>query len=226
MSGAFWGCSKLETLDLDNWNTENVENVSNLFYGCSNLSILKIDNWNTQNIKKMDWMFTDCCYLSSEITLNMQNMPSVSLCFRGTSSKPGTMFILKYTDDKTKEIAKKLIETKYSDSHIFIEGEYKDFSQCTVTLNKDEYEYTGEKIYPNIIVKDGDKELKAYENYRVTFIDNINPGTATIILDGIGEYGGYIKKTFKIKEKEIFTVIKDEIESADEGETINASVDE
>ena len=42
MSGMFWGCSSLKELNLINFNTNNVTDMSYMFYGCSDELKLKI----------------------------------------------------------------------------------------------------------------------------------------------------------------------------------------
>ena len=46
MSCMFHGCSSLELLDISNFNTDNVKNMSEMFYYCSLLKEIKILNFN------------------------------------------------------------------------------------------------------------------------------------------------------------------------------------
>jgi len=48
----FSGCSSLFNLDLSNFNTKNVKNISNIFYGCKNLQKTDII-CNDENLMKM-----------------------------------------------------------------------------------------------------------------------------------------------------------------------------
>ena len=50
MSGIFWGCSSLKELNLNNFNTNNVTNMSCMFSGCSDDLKMKIKLEN-KNIK-------------------------------------------------------------------------------------------------------------------------------------------------------------------------------
>ncbi len=48
--------------DLSNWNTQNVEDMSNMFYGCSSLTgIPDISNWDTVN--DISNIFSKCTLL-------------------------------------------------------------------------------------------------------------------------------------------------------------------
>ena len=66
----FWNCSSLTNLNLSNFNTQNVTNMSDMFYHCSSLINLNLSNFNTQNITNMSYMFSDC---SSLINLTLSN---------------------------------------------------------------------------------------------------------------------------------------------------------
>ena len=60
MSFMFYGCSSLKELNLNNFNTNNVTNMSDMFEGCSLLKDLNLKNFNTDNVTNMRWMFSGC----------------------------------------------------------------------------------------------------------------------------------------------------------------------
>ena len=60
MSGMFYECSSLKELNLNNFNTNNVTNMSWMFYGCSSLKELNLYNFNTNNVTSMEGMFYGC----------------------------------------------------------------------------------------------------------------------------------------------------------------------
>ncbi len=59
--------------------------------------------------------------------------------------------------------------------------------------------YTGKKICPKLVVKNGTTKLKAKKDYTITYKNNVKKGTATIIIKGKGNFSGTKKLTFKIK---------------------------
>ena len=65
MSEMFGQCSNLETLDLSHFNTEKVENMSNMFNGCTKLHDLNISSFNTEKVTNMNGMFDGCSSLES-----------------------------------------------------------------------------------------------------------------------------------------------------------------
>ncbi len=58
--------------------------------------------------------------------------------------------------------------------------------------------WTGEEITPPVLVKDGDKTLVEGVDYTVEFKNNIDVGTADVIIKGIGDYQGTLNTEFKI----------------------------
>ena len=70
MSGMFWGCVALTTLDVSKFDTKNVTNMSNMFHWCFVLTTLDVSNFDTQNVTNMSNMFYNCHALT---TLNVSN---------------------------------------------------------------------------------------------------------------------------------------------------------
>ena len=60
MNWMFWGCSSLKELNLNNFNTNNVTDMSYMFSRCSSLKVLNLINFNTNNVTYMSYMFSRC----------------------------------------------------------------------------------------------------------------------------------------------------------------------
>lgn len=58
-------CRKLTSLDVSNFNTSNVTNMTEMFARCWELTSLDLSNFNTFNVTKMNGMFTECTALAS-----------------------------------------------------------------------------------------------------------------------------------------------------------------
>ena len=56
----FNSCSSLEELNLSNFNTNNVGDMSYMFTSCSSLKELNISNFKTNNKTNMSCMFFGC----------------------------------------------------------------------------------------------------------------------------------------------------------------------
>ena len=70
MSYMFYNCSSLINLDLSYFDTNNVENMKYMFCNCSSLTNLNLSNFNNNNVIKMSYMFSNCSSLTS---LNLTN---------------------------------------------------------------------------------------------------------------------------------------------------------
>ncbi len=77
-----------------------------------------------------------------------------------------------------------------------------DFS---ITLDEDTYTYDGTAKTPNVTVKVGNKTLTNGTDYNVKYSNNIDAGSATVLITGIGNYQGS-------SENKEFTIAKRNIE--------------
>ena len=66
-----------------------------------------------------------------------------------------------------------------------IDGLVFSFSEPELPLN---YEYTGSKITPEVVIKDGEKTLTPDVDYKLYYVGNLHVGRAMIIISGIGNY--------------------------------------
>ena len=81
-----------------------------------------------------------------------------------------------------------------------VPGPATDINACTVSLSATSYTYNGKAKRPSVTVKDGSTTLISGTDYTVEYSDNINAGTATVIITGTGNYNGSINKTFTINQ--------------------------
>ena len=72
-------------------------------------------------------------------------------------------------------------------------------SLATATVDPvDDQAYTGSAITPNVVVKMDGETLVKNTDYELEYSGNINVGTATITINGIGNYSGQTSVTFRI----------------------------
>ena len=85
MSSMFYGCSSLKSLELSSFDTSNVANMWGMFYNCSSLSSLNLSNFNTSHVTNMLHMFYGCSSLSSInlFNFNISNLIDMSGIFFG-----------------------------------------------------------------------------------------------------------------------------------------------
>ena len=65
MTNMFYGCDALTSLDLTSFNTAEVTNMSNMFRLCYALTSLDLSNFNTAEVTNMSYMFKSCKALTS-----------------------------------------------------------------------------------------------------------------------------------------------------------------
>ena len=103
MSEMFGQCSNLETLDLSHFNTENVGNMSNMFNGCTKLHDLNISSFNTENVTNMYGMFYGCSSLEtldlSHFNTRNVRKDGMNYMFNGCSSL-SYLDVSNFTTDK------------------------------------------------------------------------------------------------------------------------------
>ncbi len=67
-----------------------------------------------------------------------------------------------------------------------------------VTLSATSYTYSGSACKPSVTVVYNGTTLTERTDYTVTYTNHVAAGTATVIVTGIGDYTGTVKKTFTI----------------------------
>ena len=70
MTGMFWYCISLRSVDTRNWDTSNVSNMKNMFWCCYQLRLIDVSNFDTSNVVYMNYMFYGC---ESLTTLDLSN---------------------------------------------------------------------------------------------------------------------------------------------------------
>ena len=127
----FYDCSALSSLDLSNFNTAIVTNMSNMFYCCSALSSLDLSNFYTKKVENMGGMFAGCLALTTIyasdkfVTSKVQSGEGMfALCrnLKGT--------ILEYNNSKTDHTYANYGTNGYF-TPVF---EYAEFNEGTGTL--------------------------------------------------------------------------------------------
>ena len=69
--------SGLKQINVSNWDTSNVTNMSNTFSHCELLTSIDISKWNTSKVTNMEGMFVDCNLLAS-VDVNKWNTSKVT----------------------------------------------------------------------------------------------------------------------------------------------------
>ena len=65
MSWMFYGCNRLETLDLSNFDTINVKSARQMISFCTKLKTVDASNFDTRNLSDFSYMFGNCDELTT-----------------------------------------------------------------------------------------------------------------------------------------------------------------
>ena len=79
----------------------------------------------------------------------------------------------------------------------------RPLTDASVKTKASSYVYTGSKRCPKPIVKVGNRTLTLGTDYKLSYKNNVNCGTATVIVTGIGNYRGTAKGTFRLTKSSI-----------------------
>ena len=176
MSYMFTSCKKLPSLDVTNFNTAKVTDMSSMFSSCSKLTSLDVTNFNTVNVKKMSRMFTGCSALTSlDVTnFNSENVTNMSYMF----NKCSKLTSLDVSNFNTKKVTNmsfmfsycSTLTTIYVNDKFVIDkvtnGSYM-FDNCTnlkdYAPSKKDHNYANYKTgyFTKLVGKNGDEKIGA-----------------------------------------------------------------
>ena len=75
----------------------------------------------------------------------------------------------------------------------------EEILSSNIDFQKNSYSFTGKAVTPDISVHDSVGTVLAEGiDYTISYENNVNPGTATVTITGIGSYTGTVTKTFMI----------------------------
>lgn len=93
-----------------------------------------------------------------------------------------------------------IIGTNYETQYRYRDRVYTPISRCSISLSQTSYTYDGNPKTPTVTVKNGSTVLRKGYDYTVSYKNNVNVGTASVIITGIDNYNGSVTKTFTIKK--------------------------
>ena len=82
-------------------------------------------------------------------------------------------------------------------------GKRPFYMDTQVSVEKNEYDFTGYEIKPEVTVVSGGRTLIKDTDYTVSYQDNINIGTGRVTVNGIGNCEGNLQATFSITQGSI-----------------------
>lgn len=87
----------------------------------------------------------------------------------------------------------------------------KDITASDITMGEIKNQsYTGTAVEPEVLLYAGDQRLQPEKDYTVTYENNVNIGTASVTVSGVGNYTGTVTGQFQIEAPvgKVFTIGK------------------
>ncbi len=202
-SEAFASCSSLETAVI----SDSVINIAtNAFDNCDSLTIYcEEDSYAHKYAVKNNIPVSTFVVapIPNQTYTGSKIEPEIDVSVSGEKVMENTDFTVKYSDNINVGTAKVTVSGK---------GIYKvlssiaNFTIITKSIAPvtfaaiSEQDYTGEAVIPTLTVTDGNRVLKEGVDYTVTYKNNVDEGTATATIQGIGNYHGTASTSFEIRE--------------------------
>ncbi len=192
MASMFFGCGSLASLDLSSFDTSAVTDMSRMFDGCDSLVSLDLSSFDTSGV--MPNLY-DCDQLTKLYTSGPLPDHDVwrTTCLRGGL---GTFF------EGVNVPSELLRPDKPGEPGLLIfklpgTTAITDVSASTMKNQA----YTGKAITPAVELRYDGKTLVAGKDYKIhSYENNVNAGTAGVIVEGLGAYSGYKRVTFVIEQ--------------------------
>lgn len=156
----------------------------------------------------------DCTVVLSQETYlydGEEKKPAVTVTDDGVALVEGTDYTVEYQNNMDIGTAKVILTGlgRYTGTAEKIfqiiedpEEEGKDIANCTAALEQTMFIYDGAEKEPKVTVRDGEAILQEGVDYELSYENNIDAGTASVIVYGEGNYYGELTLTFTIKEEQ------------------------
>ena len=219
-------------IELSNGSQKLLKNIdyklqyqNNINVGTANLIIKGIGNYSGEitstfkiNPKSLEESMVS--KIDNQIYTGQNITPPVHIVDGSAKLQEGIDYNLQYTNNINDGVASVIISgiNNYTNSitttfniikNTANPSSQKDISTLQITEIEDKI-YTGKLITPEVKILDGNKILAKDIDYKINYENNLNIGTGTATIIGIGDYKGQIEKKFNILSKDIaFTYIID-----------------
>lgn len=128
-------------------------------------------------------------------------LKGLRVSYNGTALKNGTDYTVTVEKEDGKVTVTLTGKGNFQGTVKQTVGTGTDIANCTITV--EDTTYTGEKLTPKVTIKDKSDADVDESNYTLTWNNNVNAGTATVVVSGKGTYAGEtdpIKFTIKPRD--------------------------
>lgn len=188
--------------------------TNNIEVGTATVEIEGIGNYTGK--LKHDYVIQEADIVAMTVTLEPDKyvftggnkVPNVIVTnSEGTVLHEDEDYTVEIKDNRNAGVASVIITGKGNYSGTVIRNftiEPADLTECTAEISYASTTFSGSDKEPTVTVttKKG-TVLKKDTNYTVTYLNNREAGTATVVITGTGNYGGSIEKNFTIKPADL-----------------------
>lgn len=222
----------LETIEFRNPDTQLGVGV---FYGQDDLTVYAEPGAVSTYMKTN---FSDsgrCRYNRYTDTLTIKALPKTEYDYGESFSLDGLEIEADYTSDTApavemvdlsackissfdeKKLGSQIITVEYGKAKTSFEVKVlyqiapKDITASDITMGEIKNQsYTGIAVEPEVLLYAGDQQLQSGKDYTVTYENNVNIGTASVTVSGVGNYTGTVTGQFQIEAPvgKVFTIGK------------------
>lgn len=182
------------------YNNINIGEATAIIAGIGNYTGKVTKTFNIYNANRKE--ISDCQIeaLDAQFYLGMNIEPDLVIKDGSTTLQRDKDYTLKYTDNMNAGKATITITGIGNYTGISTTSFTILPQSATLTLIQDipDQLYTGEEITPNVIVSFGSAKLIEGTDYTLEYENNIDEGTATVNIKGIGNFTGSVAKEFNI----------------------------
>lgn len=191
-----------------------IKEGNNVNVGTASVTVIGCKNY-TGSVTK-NYRITGSSLSGATVTLSnksytydgTEKRPSVTVKLNGIYLE-STCYTVNYSNNRNAGTATVTVTGKGNYSGTVKESfsiAKRQISAAAATLSALEYTYDGTEKKPAVSVKDGNQTLSFNADYSVSYQNNVNTGTAQVIITGKGNYTGTLIKYFTInKSKTGFT---------------------
>lgn len=223
---SFQNCSDLEMISIGG----DVSTVSNLaFAGCPNLevavisdSVIEIADDAFEDCPNLNFVCSPTSYayayasengipVSTLVIAAIPNQtytgnyirPELTVTFSNTSLTKDIDYTVNFSNNKNVGQATVTVSGKGSYDMLVSKANFtivtRSISKARIADIKPQ-RYTGSPIKPSLTITDNGRYLSEGTDYKVSYYDNVNHGTAYVFVVGKGNYSGSVQTSFTIEE--------------------------
>lgn len=200
---AFANCDNLKTAIISDSVTEIAEDA---FDGCEKLTIICNESSYAYAYASAQGIAVTTLVIApipNQTYTGFEIKPVLSVSFSGKALSQNTDFTVSYSNNVNVGTAVAAIRGEGELKALASKANFTIVTRSIAAVTVADIsaqDYTGSEVKPELTVTDGANILHEGKDYTVTYKDNVDSGTATVIIKGKGNYSGTKAVNFEIEQ--------------------------